>query len=215
MKPTDNVLSPEACFLLRGLSADEATAACALLPSPLTVEKGTPLSPTYQGEPALGILLSGSASVARRGTDGKAQACNRIERGEAFGAAALFTAAVPVSTVTALTPLTVLFVPQSALLALMRQYPPIGENLARFLTDRIRFLNRSLNGLRGGTAADRLLAYLRTLADRNGVVTLPPLSSLAAKLAMGRTSLYRAFDDLEQAGALRKDGKTVTLTHLS
>lgn len=214
MKPTDNALSPETCFLLRGLSPAEAAAACALLPPVVFVEKGTPLSFAYRGEPALGILLSGTAKVTRRGTDGKAQTCNRIKAGEAFGAAALFADTPPASTVTALTALSVLFVPQSALLTLSRQYPAIGENLLRFLTDRLRFLNRSLNGLRGGTAADRLLAHLRTLADKDGVVTLPPLSSLAAELDMGRTSLYRALDECEQAGALQKNGKTVTLAHL-
>ena len=212
MKNEKNVLSPSACFLFRGLEPAAADRLAATLPSAVTFEKGTTIEFPHTNSGALGILLFGEATVKRRGTDGKEQICNRLGAGDAFGAATLFCDTAPVSLVAAQTACAVLFLPEADLLALMKTEPIVAENVTRFLTDRIRFLNHSLNGLRGGTAADRLLSHLRTLADENGTLTLPPLSALAAKLAMGRTSLYRALDELEQTGALIKTGKTVTLS---
>ena len=205
-------LSPVDCFLFRGIESPAAEAIVRRLPPPVSFRKGAVIPSATDGGRALGVVLCGEAAVKRRGTDGKEQLCNRLSAGDAFGAASLFCEAETVSRVTAKTPCTVWFLAEETLLALIKTEPAVAENYTRFLTDRIRFLNRSLNGLRGGTAADRLLSHLRTLADGRGTLTLPPLSALAAKLDMGRTSIYRALDELEQSGALTKTGKTVTLT---
>lgn len=209
MKKSQLIL-PADCFLLAGIPKKEQEALAALAPPPCTFRKGECLFP-LQGGRALGILLAGCARVFRTGTDGETQVCNHLAAGDAFGVAALFSETPAVSTVVAEQDGTVWFIPEETLLLWMRQQPLVGENLVRFLTERIRFLNRSLNELRGGTAAQRLLAHLRTLADTNGNLTLPSLSALAARLDMGRTSLYRALDELEAAGALTRNGKTVTL----
>ena len=214
MKMGRSILSPSTCFLFDGLDKAQRAAASSSLPPPTPYANGATVVPCHDGERALGVLLAGTARIRRIGTDGKPQTCNRLTAGDAFGVAALFSENEPVSEIRAEKDCIVQFVPESVLLALMHTYPPVSENLVRFLTDRIRFLNRSLNGLRGGTAAQRLLSYLETQADDTGALTLPPLSSLASKLDMGRTSLYRALDELEQAGALVRDGKAVTLTHL-
>lgn len=212
MKNEKKTLSPADCFLFDALSPRDRAAAIRSLPPPTPFEKGATIDVPRASGGALGILLSGSARVKRTGAGGKEQTCNRLVVGDAFGAATLFSEEAAASAVTAEKNCIVQFVPEKVLISLIHTFPRVGENLARFLADRIRFLNRSLNGLRGGTAADRLLAHLRTLADGRGTLTLPPLSALAAKLDMGRTSIYRALDELEQSGALTKTGKTVTLS---
>lgn len=213
MKQNNRSLPPSACFLFRNLPDEAAQEAVASLPPPVAFRKGESIRSRAENEPALGILLSGTALVRRIGPDGKEQLCNRLVADDAFGAAALFSDSGAVSHVLADKDCTVQFIPQSRLLALAAHYPAVGENFMCFLTDRIRFLNRSLNGLRGGTAAQRLLTFLQSRADENGKLPLPPLSVLAETLSVGRTSLYRAFDELEQSGALVRDGKTVFLTH--
>ena len=211
MKRPSNTITADRCFLFGGLSAESVRVAVATLPPPTEFKKGTFVRARANGESALGILLSGSAVVRRIGSDGKEQLCNRLFADDAFGAAALFSDSETVSRVLAAEDCTVQFVPQSQLLALMTEHPAVAENLVRFLTERIRFLNRSLNSLRGGTAAQRLLSFLKTQADEAGTLTLPSMSSLAETLSLGRTSLYRAFEELEQSGILVRNGKTVTL----
>lgn len=214
MKNEKNASAPTACFLFEGLSSEEKAAVAAMLSPSVSFCKGDTVFPLSPNSSALGILLSGKARVRRTGTDGKEQGCHRLGAGDAFGAATLFSENVDVSTVVAESDCVVQFLPEATLLALLRAFPPVGENLVRFLTDRIRFLNRSMNGLRGGTAAQRLWAFLQPRADESGAVALPSMAAVAAALDMGRTSLYRAFDELEQTGALTRNGKTVTLTHL-
>ena len=211
MKTEKNILSPSDCFLFEKLSPKEAVEAAALLSPPVSFRKGEQMFPYATITSALGILLSGSAAVLRTGTDGKEQGCHRLNVGDAFGAATLFSDAPAVSIVVAKSDCTVLFLPESTLVTLVHAYPLVAESLIRFLTDRIRYLNRSLNGLRGGTAAQRLLTFLEARADKTGTVALPSMAAVAAALDMGRTSLYRAFEELEQAGALTRRGKTVFL----
>ncbi len=43
--------------------------------------------------------------------------------------------------------------------------------------------------------------------DTSGV----PAAHLASALDIGRTSLYRAFEELERAGAIRREGKLITV----
>ncbi len=210
MNIKNKAVTPETCFLFCEMT-DDARKAVANLPPPVHFKKGDTVFSRAENEPALGILLSGSALVRRIGSDGKEQLCNRLFADSAFGAAALFSENETVSHILADSGCTVQFIPQSRLLALAEQYPSVCEALFRFFTDRIRFLNHSLNGLRGGTAAQRLFSFLKSKADAKGTLTLPSISSLAETLSIGRTSIYRAFDELEQSGFIRRDGKTVTL----
>ena len=79
-------------------------------------------------------------------------------------------------------------------------------------TERIRFLNRAMNGAGGGTAEDKLRRFLLSHADAAGRVTLPcSLSGLSARLDIGRSSLYRALEELSSIGFLRRDGKEITI----
>ncbi len=214
MNEKKSLLSPVDCFLFEGLSPGEKKNAAALLSPAVTFRKGERPTSSKSGESALHILLAGSAAVYRIGTDGKEQLCHRLGTGDAFGAATLFSDNLTVSIVVAESSCVVQCLPQTVLLDLIHRFPLISENLIRFLTDRIRYLNRSLNGLRGGTAAQRLWTFLEARADRTGTVELPSMAAVAAALDMGRTSLYRAFEELEQNGALTRRGKTVILTHL-
>lgn len=211
MKNSKNVLSPLSCFLFNGMAPEEKERAATMLSPPTVFRKGDVLFPLPDAAPGLGILLAGKATVLRAGTDGKEQECHRLGVGDAFGAATLFSENAAVSSVLAESDGTVQLLSEATVLALMHRFPTAGENLVRFLTDRIRYLNRSLNGLRGGTAAQRLLTFLQSRADEAGHVTLPSMAAVAAALDMGRTSLYRAFDELEQAGALTRNGKSITL----
>ena len=212
MKTATTLLPPPAWFLFAGLPSDTAKRFADDFPPPVSFEKGDRVTFLQDSPRALGIVLRGTVCVWRSGSDGKEQNCNRLAVGEAFGAATLFGDTAPVSCITAGKDCVVQFVPEATLQALLRAEPLVAENLVRFLTDRIRFLNHSLNRLRGGSAAERLLPFLQANANEHGVVTFPSLASVATALDMGRTSLYRAFDELEQAGMLTRNGKTVTLT---
>lgn len=203
-----------ASFLFRGLSDADYAAVCARIGEPERIEKGTDVYTEQSFRRALGVVLSGELRVIRTGADGRRRTHNRLLPGDGFGAAALFGDAPADSTfvteVTAYKASLVQFIPEDTLLALCREIPLIAENTIRFLTERIRFLNRAVNGAGGGSAEEKLRRYLLSHADGAGRVTLPcSLSGLSARLDIGRSSLYRALENLSRRGFLRRSGKEI------
>ena len=78
---------------------------------------------------------------------------------------------------------TVLFLPQETLTAFMKRDFRVAENYIRFLSDRLRFLNRRIAGFTGGAADRRLARYLLEHCGGDGAVSLPgSMVELAAAL---------------------------------
>ena len=203
-------------FLFRGLTAAELAAVSERIGEPDHIEKGASVYTEQAFQRALGLVLSGELRVTRLGADGRRRTHNRLLPGDGFGAAALLCDAPAdgtfVTEVVAYKASTVQFIQEETLLDLCRRYPRIAENYIRFLTDRIRFLNRAMNGAGGGTAEDKLRRYLLSHCDEMGRVTLPcSLSGLSARLDIGRSSLYRALEELARRGFLRRSGKEIII----
>ena len=90
--------------------------------------------------------------------------------------------------------------------------PRIAENYVRFLSDRIRFLNRRLATLTAGQTDGKLWRFLLAYKGEDGTVHLPGgMTELAERLNMGRSSLYRSLDALTEAGRIERDGKTIRI----
>lgn len=197
-------------FLFQGLT-DAELAQCRQLAQTqeLIYAKGEVVYAPTNARRALAYVQEGRLRVLH----GKV-VMNDLHPGDVFGAAALYgsTEAYP-STVVAATPCRILLIPQETVSRWMAAVPRVGENYVRFLSDRIRFLNRRLSTLTAGPADDKLWRYLLAHRDADGVVTLPGMTQLAERLDMGRSSLYRSFDALTAAGRIRRlDKHTILIT---
>lgn len=157
---------------------------------------------------ALGIIISGTAQV-EKGTPDHLIVMSRLIQGDVFGAVSLYASSERyVTAIRAVTPVTALIIPKRIMDKLIRTYPEIAVNYLTYLSERIYFLNRRIDSFTGGSAVQRLAGYfLMSEADTSGV----PAAHLASALDIGRASLYRAFEELEQAGAIRRDGKLITV----
>lgn len=195
-------------FLLGGLSPADLRAAvwsegCRVG----RIEKGGEIYTPRDYTRALGILLSGRIRVSKEGFP-----VSTLERGEVFGAAALYNDREEYAvTLTALAPCRVIFFSQGLMSTLMGRHSALAEGYIRYLSGRIRFLEGKLGAVLAPGAAGKLSRYL--LARREGDVTALdcPMSELAKRLDLGRTSLYRAFESLTAAGAIEKQGKLVRI----
>ena len=138
---------------------------------------------------------------------------NDLYAGDVFGAAALYGSDEPYpSTIEAGSSGRILLIPQETVSRWMAQVPRVAENYVRFLSERIRFLNRRLTTLTAGPADGRLWKYLLTHRDAdNRVYVTGGMSALAKRLDMGRSSLYRSLDALTFAGRIRRDGKYIII----
>lgn len=197
-------------FLFEGVSPTEKTHCWAINSGEeASFAKGEVIYDSEHAKRALALVLEGRVRVLH----GRV-VMNELHAGDVFGAAALFGEEDPFpTTVAARTDCRVLFIPQATVSAWMAAVPRVGENYIRFLSDRIRFLNRRLATLTAGQTDGKLWRYLLAHRDESGSVHLSGgLAELAKALNMGRSSLYRGLDALTADGKIQRRGKDIFIT---
>lgn len=172
----------------------------------LQVDKGQAVYEPKRFRRCLGVVLRGQVEVRR-----EALLMSTLGAGDVFGAAALFTedGDYP-TTLTALTPCQALLIPQESVRRLLRECPPFAEDYAAYLSGRIQFLSARLEAVSNPSAQGKLARYL--LGCGTDALTLSA-TQLCQRLGVGRATLYRAFEALEGAGAITREGKTIRILH--
>lgn len=171
----------------------------------LRVEKGDVVYGPKRFRRCLGIVLQGKVRVRR-----ESLLMATLSAGDVFGAAALFTRCGDYpTTLTALTPCEALLIPQEGIRRLLWECPPFAEDYVSYLSGRIQFLSQRLETVSAGSAEEKLARYLLT-SSADEAVTLSA-THLCQRLGVGRATLYRAFDALEGAGAIAREGKTIRI----
>lgn len=202
----------EACIASAPLFRNVSAAVQKLAAEKCTVRffgKGDPVC--REGD-FLCLICSGSVCVCGAGRD-SSLVLNTLFSGDCFGVASLFGSRCGITSVTACESSTLVLFSQNAVEKLMKADFTFARNYICFLTDRIGFLNRKIAAFTAGSAEKKLARYLLTLPAENGVLILPmSMVKLAGTLDLGRASLYRAFDFLQESGQLTRQGKTVSLT---
>lgn len=174
------------------------------LPPPVRFARGESIFAPGDCPEALGVVLQGRAEAVAHDR----AVLNTFGPGAVFGAAALFGAGAYVTRVRAAAACRVQLLPESVLRAWFLAEPQMALNYVAFLTDRVRFLNGKVAVYTCRGAAGKLYGWLCANGDASGAVSGLSMTKLAAALNIGRTSLYRAFDELEAQNLLvRKDGK--------
>ena len=194
--------------LFEGLTSEDLARIAARLEQPQTFAKGDVIYRSDEFRRAIGLVIDGSVVVQKQ-----TLMMNRLVCGDMFGVAALFGGDDTYATqITAEEKTRILFLSQETVSALLAEHPKLAENYIRFLSGRIRFLNRKVAALTAGSAEHRLYQYLLSHSDGQGRLQLPPsMVELAHTLNIGRSSLYRSLDALQQAGVLLRDGHTYRL----
>lgn len=172
----------------------------------LRAEKGGVVYDRTRFRRCLGAVLRGRIQVRR-----EALLMASLGEGDVFGAAALFSdrAEYP-TTLTALSDCEALLVPQEAVRLLLRECGDFAEDYAAYLSGRIRFLSQRLEAVSSPSPQGKLARYLLAGAGPAGALTLSA-AQLCQRLGVSRATLYRAFEALEQAGAIARTGKTIRI----
>ena len=166
----------------------------------------------YSG--SLAIILKGSADVYKQ-TEKGALFLSILPKGAVFGMAAMFYEENGfINTVSAREDCRVLFIAKAQLEELFSQYPVCAKNYITVLSRKIHYLNTKIAFLTSASPSGRLLNWLicESEKQKKDEFTLQlSYSELALALSLGRTSLYRAFDELTEQGKITKNGKTVKI----
>ncbi len=195
----------EDTFLFFGLSQEEKTQVVKMLPPPNNYKRSQCVYNAEIYEKALGVVLEGSVA-AKSGKVIK----RRFSAGDIFGAATIFTDATGyVSEIVALTDCVIQLIPEAVLKGIFAAHPETAVNYIKFLTEKVRFLNRKISQFSAPSACEKLYSFLRDSADTDGFVNVASMSSLAKQTGMGRTSLYRCLDELEQLKMVERNNTII------
>ena len=157
----------------------------------------------------LGILLAGRIQVRK-----ESLLVSTLQAGEVFGAAALFNEQEDYpTTLTALEDCRLLLVPQEEVRKLVHCCGEFAWDYITYLSGRIRFLSSRLDTVSADRGERKLARYLLATENGDGEVTLSA-TQLCQRIGVGRATLYRAFEDLEEAGAITRSGKTIFIVDI-
>lgn len=167
--------------------------------APVTFKKGEIIYDENDFRKCIGIVLSGRVKAVPLSKEG---VLSFFKTGDVFGAAAVFSSeAEYVSRIEAVKDCTVQFIDESCLISLFGKYPTVAANYISFLSGRIRFLNQKLSIMMNDGAEAKLFEFLTKNDGYKG-----NMSALAKTLCMGRTSLYRCIETLEQKKLISRCG---------
>jgi CRP-like cAMP-binding protein len=163
-------------------------------------------------EHCLGILISGQLYAVREPKFPN----QRLDEGFVLGALDLFsTVPVNLPEITAETDSDLLLISVSQMEKVFQGYPEVMLRYIYFLTGQLHNFKWEHDLATTASVEARLLHFLSQYLEFDGDeyrVTLPySYSVLAGRLNMSRSTLYRTFDHLEQAGLLKRQEKTMII----
>ena len=185
----------EDLFLWQGLPQETVAECLADLAAPAVFEKGAVIYSERDFPRAFAVVLEGRIAVRSH----SGATVRTLAAGNVFGVTALFGSSRYATTITALSRVKLQFIGEDALERWMARYPAVSMNYIRFLHQRILYLNDKIRLYTEDSVEHRLMGYIDSHTAENGEILIPGgISALARELNIGRTSLYRTLEQLEE-----------------
>ena len=166
----------------------------------------------YKTNCKIGIIIKGKA-IIKSGDEGVI--IKKLEKNDVYGAASLFDTPSHLTSVVALTDCSVLTMNKEFIENCIKENTTVSLNYIEFLAKRVSFLNRKINAYTAKSAENKLYMYLLQLPRiDNSIILSVEMSTVAKMLGIGRATLYRAFDKLEQNGTITKKDKKIILNEV-
>lgn len=196
------------CFLFAGFTSPQLHQVLEHRGESVVFPAGSLIFGPNQFRKAVGILLQGQAQAETCAED-KTVVLNRFTPSMLFGAAAVFRQAQHyVSEIRAKTRCTVLFLTDTELEAIFQEDFRAAKNYLSFLSQRIAFLNRKIDGFTRSSAEEKLALYLhgQCVKKTNGALLPWAPTKLSQELGVSRVTAYRALERFCALGYLEKEG---------
>lgn len=161
---------------------------------------------------SLYLILEGSASVCGK-TKTYPVILNTLKAGRVFGMASLFGERCASTAIIAKENCIYARISQACVEEMMKSDIGFTKNYVCFLSDKIRFLNKKIAFFTSGSAEKKVAGYLLSLPMTDGTVKPDMnMSKLARHLDMGRASLYRALDSLEESSFISRENNVIKIS---
>ena len=156
---------------------------------------------------ALGIVLSGECTVYNHQTE-----LNHILPGSCFGAAAIFAKEQYVTTIQAKKACKIAFLTSEDLTKLFEAYPAMAVRYIEFLSSRIFFLNQKIDSFTAPSSEEAVMDFLWQHQNEAHVVEIDGgFARLSRELSIGRATLYRVMNKLQEENKIQKEGNQIIL----
>ena len=165
---------------------------------------------------ALVIVTDGRLSVCRADTEGGGSVVlNVLQRGGCFGVSSILPGSgrPPATVISAVCDSAAVFISGGGFTELLLSDGDVCKAYIRFLNSRICFLNEKLHTFSGASVGERVAqALLSSAVEHDGALCCDgSMTGLAQRLNIGRASLYRALDAMEERGLISRSGKHIEL----
>lgn len=175
----------------------------------LCFSKGEAIASSGESSRGLGMILKGSASVTK---DLGRVSMSVLSKGDVFGAVTLFGSnPVFLTDITAAEKCEAVFFSPESVERILSEDGETARCYIGYLSDRIAFLNGRIDSYTGATSGAKLACWLLKNTREDEELTLS-MTKLCGLLSISRASVYRAFEELERAGCVVRDGKKIKVT---
>ena len=119
--------------------------------------------------------------------------------------------------ITALEKVTMAVIKKENLMKIFSEYPKVSENYITILSEKIHFLNRKISTYTKQETIQKVATFILQNANeaKNHAVLPYSITTVADALNVGRASVYRAFECLENDGIISRNGKNITINNIS
>ena len=165
----------------------------------------------------VGIILSGKAQVYKGDRSDKRIIISTLSESDIFGAITLFGQCDRFeNNIEALSSVTVLYLSKNLVENTMRENFIFTKNYLEYLSMRIRFLSSRISSIASNGSDEKLASFLLSKCNgKSGDVDIGiSLTDLSTTLGIARASLYRAIDSLVENGAIKKQGRSISIVNI-
>jgi CRP/FNR family transcriptional regulator len=158
------------------------------------------------------IVAQGQVKVFKMTPDGREHILHIVEAGEPFGLAPIFYGHFFPATAVGLSRTTTFFFPKAEIVHLISNYSDLALAFLAVQSSRMNCFTQKIESLALKGLPARLAEYLLEKQKEDGSVSLDiPKKQLANLLGSSAESLSRALSELEKAGLIQMQGKTIRL----
>ena len=159
---------------------------------------------------SVGVIITGTAVAGPIQND--STLLRFLGSGDIFGIANLYLDGVSApSKIVSRSCTSVLFIDSQAFIKALESDSTAMSSYVRLLNEKIIYLNNKISTLTAGTAEKKLALYIYENCENDTLILEGAISSLAGILNIGRASLYRAFDVIEEKNIIVRSGKKITI----
>jgi CRP/FNR family transcriptional regulator len=163
------------------------------------------------------ILSTGSVDLIKSTPDGKEQLIRRVEPGEAFAEAAVFSGELYPVTAMASSVSTLISISRQNFLNLIKTDPNVSLKMMGTMAKLLRHLNSLVGELALGSVASRLAAYLVKRSTKEGSAEFKlnmKKQDLAFQLGTIRETLSRNLSNFKRLGLIDVKGNVIFIKNI-